>query len=103
MKLRLPKVRKQYFHYSKIKTDLPNICVNYKKFVETLSEGDNILIDDGDIKCTVIKKLADHLICKVENSGTIKNNKSVNIPGVKVKLPSVSEKDKEFIAFACRK
>ena len=89
------------FSFSKIKTDLQNVCVNYKEFVHALNEGDNILIDDGEIKCTVLKKHKDHLLCKVENSGTIKNNKSVNIPGVEVKLPSISDKDKEFIDFAC--
>ncbi len=88
------------FSYNKIKTDLSNVCVNYNNFVETLKKGDHILIDDGEIECTVIKKLSDHLLCKVENSGIIKNNKSVNIPGVEVKLPSISEKDKAFIAFA---
>lgn len=36
----------------------------------------------------------------MENNGIIKNNKSINVPGIKIKLPSISEKDKEFIAFA---
>ena len=89
------------FSFSKIKSDLPNVCVNYKYFVETLSVGDNILIDDGEIKCFVSEKHKDYLLCKVDNSGTIKNNKSINIPGVEVKLPTISDKDKEFIAFAC--
>jgi pyruvate kinase len=88
------------FSYSKIASDTANVCVNYKKFVDDLNEGDNILIDDGDIKVTVKEKLPDYLLCRVENSGTIKNNKSINVPGIKIKLPSISEKDKEFIAFA---
>ena len=88
------------FSYSKIKSNTPNICVNYKKFVDDLSEGDSILIDDGDIKVTVKNKFTDYLQCQVENSGVIKNNKSINVPGIKIKLPSISEKDKEFIAFA---
>ena len=88
------------FSYSKIKSNTPNICVNYKKFVDDLSEGDSILIDDGDIKVTVKNKFSDYLQCQVENSGVIKNNKSINVPGIKIKLPSISEKDKEFIAFA---
>lgn len=88
------------FSYNKIPGDTPNVCVNYKKFVEDLSEGDSILIDDGDIKVTVKSKFPDYLHCQVENSGIIKNNKSINVPGIKIKLPSISEKDKEFIAFA---
>lgn len=88
------------FSFSKIKSSTPNVCVNYKKFVDDLSEGDSILIDDGDIKVTVKNKFNDYLHCQVENSGVIKNNKSINVPGIKIKLPSISEKDKEFIAFA---
>ena len=79
---------------------LQNICVNYKNFVRDLNVGDNILIDDGDIKVIVQEKHTDYLLCKVENNGIIKNNKSINVPGIKIKLPSISEKDKEFIAFA---
>lgn len=88
------------FSHKKVKSKLTTICVNYDKFIEDLNEGNSILIDDGDIKVTVIKKHHGYLRCRVENSGTIKNNKSVNIPGVEINLPSISEKDKEFIAFA---
>lgn len=79
-----------------------NICVNYKNFVNDLNEGNKILIDDGDVEITVQKKNSDHLICKVENDGIIKKNKSINIPGIKTELPSLSEKDKIFIEFAAK-
>ncbi len=88
------------FSFQKIDSDITNICVNYKKFVADLHVGDNILIDDGDIKFTVKEKTNEFLRCNVDNSGMVKNNKSVNVPGIKIKLPSISEKDKEFIAFA---
>ena len=88
------------FSFHKIQSERTNICVNYRNFVADLHVGDNILIDDGDIKFTVKEKSVDFLLCTVDNSGIIKNNKSVNVPGIKIKLPSISEKDKEFIAFA---
>jgi pyruvate kinase len=88
------------FSFQKIDSERTNICVNYKKFVADLHVGDNILIDDGDIKFTVKEKSESYLVCTVDNSGVVKNNKSVNVPGIKIKLPSISEKDKEFIAFA---
>jgi pyruvate kinase len=88
------------FSFQKIQSERTNICVNYKNFVADLHVGDNILIDDGDIKFTVKEKSVDYLLCTVDNSGIIKNNKSVNVPGIKIKLPSISERDKEFIAFA---
>lgn len=96
----LTKDQEVLFSFQKINSEITNICVNYKKFVDDLNVGDNILIDDGDIKFTVVEKYADYLLCKVDNSGIVKNNKSVNVPGIKIKLPSISEKDKEFIAFA---
>ncbi len=96
----LKKDQKVVFSFRKMNSEITNICVNYKKFVDDLNVGDNIFIDDGDIKFTVLEKFAEYLLCKVDNSGIIKNNKSVNVPGIKIKLPSISEKDKEFIAFA---
>lgn len=76
------------------------ISVNYAGFVNDLNIGNNILIDDGEIAFVVTDKTNDELICRVENSGTIKKNKSVNTPSVEIKLPSLSEKDREFIDFA---
>jgi len=98
--LQVTKGQEILFSFSKIKTEIANVCVNYKKFVDDLNEGDSILIDDGDIKVSVQNKFPEFLKCRVENDGIIKNNKSINIPGIKVKLPSISEKDKEFISFA---
>ncbi len=68
------------------------LAVNYDLFQEKLEPGDKILIDDGDIELTVLEK-GDCLLCRVENDGLIKNNKSINLPGISVKLPSVSGKD----------
>jgi pyruvate kinase len=76
------------------------VCINHPKFVSDLKHGDRILIDDGEIAATVKEKHPDYLICTVENSGVIKNNKSVNVPGVVTNLPALSDKDKAFIKFA---
>jgi len=75
------------------------LAVNYDHLQEKLEPGDRILIDDGEIELTVVEK-GDCLLCRVENDGVIKNNKSINLPGVAIKLPSVSEKDRLFIRFA---
>ncbi len=75
------------------------LAVNYDLLQDKLEPGDKILIDDGDIELTVVEK-GECLLCRVENDGVIKNNKSINLPGVVVKLPSVSGKDKVFIKFA---
>lgn len=88
------------FSYSPVNTKISNICVNYEDFVTDLQVGSKILIDDGDIEFTVEEKLEDQLICHVENSGIIKKKKSINVPGIEINLPSLSERDKEFISFA---
>ncbi len=80
--------------------DVKNICVNYKGFVNDLKVGNKILVDDGDIGFEVVEKHFQYLLCKVENSGVVKKRKSINVPGVEIKLPSLSEKDVEFIKFA---
>jgi len=77
-----------------------NFSVNYKGYVNDLSIGNSIMIDDGEIELTVTEKTKNELVCRVENEGIVKKNKSVNTPSVKINLPSLSDKDIEFIDFA---
>ena len=78
-----------------------SICLNYDHFVDEMSVGDKILIDDGDIELEVREKDAGRLMCEVKNDGTIKGRKSINLPSVKIRnLPSLSEKDRAFVEFA---
>ena len=74
--------------------------VSYDKFHEEIPADGKILIDDGELELSVVTKESDHVVCKVENSGEIKNKKSINTPGFSVSLPSISERDKDFIRFA---
>jgi pyruvate kinase len=62
--------------------------------------GSTILIDDGEIELKVQRKEADSLVCKAQNDGVLGSRKSVNIPGVRIELPSLTEKDRAFIAMA---
>jgi pyruvate kinase len=80
------------------KTDC--LHVNYPGFVADVPVGSMLLIDDGDIELEVYNKDANFLYTKATNSGTIKNKKSLNIPGVSINLPSLTEKDRDFILFA---
>ena len=81
-------------------TTKDSIYVNYKHFVKDVPVGSLILIDDGSLELQVLDKEHDALICEVKNSGVISGKKSVNIPSVHVKLPSLSQKDIDFIHFA---
>ena len=76
------------------------IAVNYPHFVRDLHVGDDILIDDGEIDLKVVTKDDNFLICTVLNDGKLGSRKSVNVPGVRINLPSLTPKDKENILFA---
>lgn len=76
--------------------------VSYEKIQLEVPVGNQILIDDGDLSLDVIEQSDDFLTCRVGNSGQIKNKKSINTPGVSVDLPSISEKDVEFIEFSAK-
>ncbi len=88
------------FSYRKDEMTKEDVCVNHPKFVSDLKPGDRILIDDGAIAATVTKEFEEYLVCRIENSGIIKKNKSINVPGVTTNLPALSSRDKQFIRFA---
>ena len=73
---------------------------NCASFVNDVPVGADILIDDGSIKLTVKEKNEDKLICQVMNEGALKGKKSVNVPGVHISLPALTEKDKIFLDWA---
>jgi pyruvate kinase len=76
------------------------VYVNYSGFVEDVPVDSSILIDDGDVELLVKEKKDDALVCEIKNNGTIGGKKSVNIPAVHVKLPTLSQKDIDYIHFA---
>lgn len=79
------------------------IYVSYKDFVKDLSVGKQILIDDGEMELVVTEKHDDYLVCKVCNDAKMGNRKSVNVPSVRINLPSLTEKDKNNILYAIEK
>ena len=83
-----------------IETTHDCICVSYPDFVKDLSIGSGILIDDGDLELKVIRKETDRLVCEVQNNAILGSRKSVNVPGVRINLPSLTERDKKNIEWA---
>ncbi len=81
-------------------TTRETIAVSYPDFVKDVNEGAHILIDDGDLGLIVDHKEEDKLICHVENDATLGSRKSVNVPGVRINLPALTEKDRRNISFA---
>lgn len=78
------------------------IYVSYNGFSTDIPVGSIILIDDGDLELKVSKRSGEALECIIENDGILGSRKSVNIPGVKISLPSLTEKDKDFIEMAAK-
>lgn len=78
------------------------IFVTLKTFARDIPLGSMVMIDDGEIELKVIKKEGESVICKADNDGVIGSRKSVNIPGIKINLPSLTDKDRKFIELAAR-
>mgnify|MGYP002568428484 FL=1 len=79
------------------------IYMNDASIFNDVPTGAAILIDDGELEMEVVEKKDKTLICQVKNGGVLKPRKSVNVPGVKIDLPSVTEKDRRFIEWAIEK
>ncbi len=76
------------------------IYVSYQNIAEEMNIGDDILIDDGEVDLKVEEVYSDYLMCCAQNDGTVGSRKSVNVPGVRINLPSITERDKKFIKLA---
>ncbi|MFD1707947.1 pyruvate kinase [Siminovitchia sediminis] len=77
------------------------ISVSYEGLIHDVQPGAKILLDDGliELKVTHIDKEKQEIITSVLNHGVLKNKKGVNVPGVSIKLPGITEKDAKDILF----
>ncbi|MBN2897422.1 MAG: pyruvate kinase [Clostridia bacterium] len=73
--------------------------ISYKGLPQDVVAGDKILIDDGLVELEVKSTTATEIETVVLNAGDVKNNKGVNVPGVSINLPAITEKDKGDILF----
>ncbi len=81
-------------------TDGSMICLNYKDIARDVHAGDRLLIDDGELAFTVDAVDGDELVVRAENDGMLGSRKSVNVPGVSISLPAVTERDRRNIGYA---
>src|SRR5690606_26184483 len=82
-----------------VEGDASRVSVSYAGLPQDVRPGSTILIDDGLIKLTVVEVRGNEIVCRVVNSGVLKNRKGVNVPGVRIQLPGITEKDAEDILF----
>jgi pyruvate kinase len=78
------------------------IYVTYEAFSSDIPLGSLILMDDGELELRVLRKQGNTLQCSIENDGLLTSRKSVNVPSVKIMLPSLNNKDRTFIEMAAK-
>ncbi|WP_127593306.1 pyruvate kinase [Paenibacillus lautus] len=79
--------------------DKNRLSITYKELPQDVQVGSTILIDDGLIGLTVVEIQGTEIRCRIVNGGTIKSKKGVNVPGVAISLPGITEKDANDIVF----
>ena len=76
--------------------------INYAGLPNDVKPGDSILVDDGELSFRVIETTDKTIRCEVIDGGMMKNNKGVNVPGAKLDMPFMSEKDKSDLLFGIK-
>lgn len=79
--------------------DSTRVSVTYNNLHKELTPGSPVLIDDGLVGLDVEKIEGTNIICRVISGGDLSNNKSINLPGSNIRLPSMTEKDKSDLLF----
>ena len=76
-----------------------SIQIDYADIIQAVSVGDKITVDNGLINLEVLSKQERVMRCRVIDGGFLKSKSHVNLPGVRVNLPAITEKDRHDIAF----
>lgn len=94
----------QKFTFTTDKTvvgDETKVAVTYEGFAKDLKVGRIVLVDDGLLELEVIEIQGNEVTCISRNNGELGENKGVNLPGISVQLPALSEKDRADLKFGC--
>lgn len=75
------------------------VPTSYQSLPQDVKTGDTILLDDGYLKLEVISTTKTDVVTKVIDGGVLKNNKGINLPGVSVSAPALTEKDRKDLQF----
>jgi pyruvate kinase len=82
-----------------IEGDASRFCSNYPLLSHEVHPGDRILIDDGQIELQVAETSSSEVIARVIHGGVLSDHKGINLPGVKLSIPSITEKDVSDLRF----
>ncbi|MGB8541409.1 MAG: pyruvate kinase [Candidatus Acidiferrales bacterium] len=76
------------------------VSTTFLALPESVRKGDRILLNDGEISLRVLSTRGHEVVSQVENGGELGENKGINLPGVKLKIPSLTPKDRRDLAFS---
>src|SRR5579864_7171081 len=79
-------------------------CVGttFKTLAENVEQGSRIVLSDGLIELRVHEVVGDDVVCEIINGGLIGENKGINLPGIPVRVPSLTDKDSQDLEFALK-
>ena len=83
--------------------DVHRCSITYADLPNDVKAGATILLDDGLVRLTVLETSGTEIRCRVENAGVMKNHKGVNVPGVRLSMPYMSQRDREDLLFGVEK
>jgi pyruvate kinase len=78
------------------------VATNYAPLSTEVKVGDTILLDDGLIELKVVRTTDTDTECEIINGGILKDHKGINLPGVRLSIPALTEKDKADLAFGLK-
>jgi pyruvate kinase len=78
------------------------VGTTFKTLAENVEQGSRILLSDGLIELRVHEVLGDDVVCEIINGGMLGEHKGINLPGIPVRVPSLTEKDAEDLEFALK-
>ncbi len=73
--------------------EINSVDVNYAEFIDDIHVGDTVLVDNGAMQMKVLAKSGNKVECQVLTDGKLGSRRHINLPGVKVSLPALTEKD----------
>ena len=75
---------------------------NYAPLIDELSVGDAVLLADGTVVMRVVERPAGRAVCEVISSGLLRSRQGINLPGVKLSTPALTDRDRDNLAWAAR-
>jgi pyruvate kinase len=76
------------------------LTATYDGLIDDLDKGDSVLLADGTVALRVVEKHPDRVDCVVEQPGLLRSRQGINLPGVKLRMPSVTDKDEADLKWA---